>query len=80
MPAKLFVKILSKVISICLKLVQGDQANNYQSGFITGRPIIYVAVISQRANHYCHTRSTTSYLLKFDYKKAYDKVDWDCLL
>lgn len=48
-----------------------------QTDFIAGRNILDGVTITQEVVHQCRKSDKDGYLLKFDFEKAYAKVDWE---
>jgi hypothetical protein len=53
--------------------------NPSQTAFILGRNIMKGVVILHETIHDIHRKKMSSVILKLDFEKAYDKVNWDFL-
>lgn len=51
-----------------------------QSGFTQGRSILDKIVLAKEVIHHCKRTKKQGFLLKLDFEKTYDMVNWDCLL
>lgn len=52
---------------------------NYQSCFIKNRNILEVVTLTKEVIHQCTKIRQNEYLLKLEFQKAYDMLDWECL-
>lgn len=69
-------KLFSKLLTIRLgKVAQRLVATN-QSAFIKGRYILDSVVVAHELVHSLH-KTREKRVLKLDYEKAYDRVNWD---
>ena len=50
-----------------------------QTAFMTGRNIMKRVVILHETIHEMHRKKLDGIILKLDFEKAYDKVNWDFL-
>lgn len=75
-----FLEIISKVIANRLGPIRKDLIGDHQTGFVAGRNIFDGVVAAQEAIHQSKKTNTKGYLLKLDFEKAYDMVNWECLL
>ena len=50
-----------------------------QTAFMTGRNIMEGVVILHETIHEMHRKKLDGIILKLDFEKAYDKVNWDFL-
>ena len=73
-------KLLAKVLENRLKLVVGKVVSENQHTFIQGRQILDVMLIGSEAVDSRLKNNNLGLLLKLDIEKAYDHVNWDCLL
>jgi len=74
------IRIISKVLANRLSTKMDVLVDNSQTAFIKGRNITDgVAVVQEFINHCCKNNITYA-LLKQDFVKAFDSVDWDFLL
>jgi hypothetical protein len=69
---KIFTKLLTNRLG---KVIDKLIASN-QTTFIKGRYILESVVIAHEVLHSVHQARKQSLVLKVDYKKAYDKVNW----
>lgn len=53
---------------------------DYQICSIAGRNILKGVTTIYEIIHHCKKTRSSGYLLKLDFERAYDIVDWDCLL
>ena len=72
-------KILAKVLANRLKLVD-TLINSNQSAFISGRQIMDGFLIANELVDSVKKSKTKGLLLKVDFKKAFDCVDWSFLM
>jgi len=49
-------------------------------GFIKGRNILKSIAIAQEVIQFTKRNKTSGFMLKLDFKKAHDMVDWECIL
>ena len=73
------LKIISKAITNRISPVGSRIIANNQTTFIKGRFILESVVAAQELIHAAHSRGESALVLKLDYEKAYDRVDWDFL-
>jgi hypothetical protein len=72
---KIFTKVtVKKMTGIAEKIVSPSQA-----AFIPGRNIMEGVVVLHKAIHEMYRKKMSGVILKIDFKKAYDKVNWDFL-
>ena len=74
------VKIISMVLANRLKDILGDLIDNYQIGFLKSRNTLDLTVTVQKLSNSPNEISSWGFMLKLDFEKAYDTVDWDCIL
>jgi hypothetical protein len=72
---KIITKVLNNRLSCCIKKVINDS----QSGFIRGRFILDSVVALHEILHEVKRDKQNDILLKIDFEKAYDKVNWQFL-
>lgn len=73
-------KRISKLICSKLKLVLGSIISPNQGAFVEGRSIIHNILLCQDiVKHYGRKYCMPSCLLKMDFRKAYDTLNWDFL-
>ena len=73
------LKIISKATTNRIASVGSRIIANNQTAFIKGRFILESVVAAQELIHAAHTRGESALVLKLDYEKAYDRVDWTFL-
>ena len=74
------VKILTKVLANRRKNVLGDIINDHQSGFLKGRCILDSIASTQQVIQFSKRNGNSGYMLKPNFEKAYDTVEWGCIL
>ncbi|GKE66927.1 RNA-directed DNA polymerase, eukaryota [Tanacetum coccineum] len=62
-----------------IDLVLGDIVNEVQSAFVADRQILDGPFILNEVLQWCKLKKKHSFILKFDFEKAYDSVRWDYL-
>lgn len=72
-------KIIMKLMTSRLAEVIGSLVSNSQPTFIRGRNIMDNIVCAQESILNISEGNLDSFLLKLDFKKAFDNVDWDFL-
>lgn len=72
---KIITKVLNNRLACCIKKVISDT----QSGFIRGRYILDSVVALHEILHEVKRGKQSGILLKIDFEKAYDKVNWQFL-
>ncbi|GKV28130.1 hypothetical protein SLEP1_g37215 [Rubroshorea leprosula] len=70
-------KILSKLLANCLRKVLDKIIGEQQMAFIKGRQMLDEVVIANEVIDESKRKKMQSFLLKLDFKKAYEKVCWD---
>jgi hypothetical protein len=73
------VKILSKILTTRLQREIKDLVDLDQTGFIRGRSITENFVYAMELVQCCHKRRTPMLVIKLDFAKAFDTVNWDAL-
>lgn len=51
-----------------------------QMSFIAGQNILDGVAIAQEVIYHCRKINKEGYLLKLDFEKACDKMEWECIL
>lgn len=54
--------------------------DEYQTGFILGRNIVYGIAVTGEVIHQIKKKRDQGYVLNLDFEKAYDSVNWECLM
>jgi hypothetical protein len=72
-------KIISKAISIRIRLILSRALSIEQLGFLKGRQILDAVGMAHECIHSIHSKKQKALILKLDLKKAYDCVSWDFL-
>ncbi len=71
-----YYKIISKVMAGRLKEVIGKVIGEAQHGFRVGYQMLDCVMAANEVVHFLKTSNKQGYLLKLDFEKAYDSVDW----
>ena len=74
------VKIMSKVLDKRIREVLGNLIDDRQTWFLKGRSILESIEVAQEVIQFFKQIKTPRFLLKLDFQKAYDMVEWDCIL
>lgn len=69
-------KIITKVLTHRLALVAAKVISDSQTAFVPGRYIIEGVVILHEIVHELQKNNEKGVILKLDFEKAYDKVQW----
>ena len=69
-------KIFTKVLANRLSLVASKVIRPSQSAFLPGRNILEGVVILHETLHEINRKKQKGIILKLDFEKAYDKVNW----
>ncbi|GKV32613.1 hypothetical protein SLEP1_g41207 [Rubroshorea leprosula] len=72
-------KLLAKVLANRLKMVMEGIISESQTAFIGGRQLVDSVLVLNEAVHEVKWRKQESFILKADFEKAYDCVDWGFL-
>lgn len=73
------VKILAKILTTRLQLQISKLVDLDQTGFIRGRSITENFVYAMELVQCCHKRRAPTLVIKLDFAKAFDTVNWDAL-
>lgn len=73
-------KLFTKVLTNRMNLVVDRLISSNRTAFIKGRYILESVVTAHEVIHSVHEKKCSGIVLKLDYEKAYDKVNWDFLL
>jgi len=73
------IKILTKVLTMRIQGEIPRLINIKQTGFIKGRSIADTFVYALELVQVCHKRKKPAIVLKLDFAKAFDTVNWDGL-
>jgi hypothetical protein len=69
-------KLVAKVLASRLALVLGDLIPNTQSAFLKGRQLVDGVVVVNEVIDFAKKSGKECLILKVDFEKAYDSVDW----
>ena len=69
-------KIITKTLTIRLSTVVGRVVSKFQTTFIPRRNILEGVVILQEVMHELRATKTSGVIIKLDFEKAYDRVNW----
>lgn len=72
-------KIIYKLLSFRLKLVIAHLIGESQSAFVQGRQILDGVLIASESLRWLKKRKITGSLIKQDFEKAYDSINWSFL-
>ena len=72
-------KVIAKVLSKRIKSVLPSLIGESQSAFVEGRQILDGALIANEAVHWLKKKKKEGVLIKLDFQKAYDTIDWHTL-
>lgn len=75
-----FLKIISTILATQLAKVIDQLADKSQSAFIKERYIVDNVVATQELIFSLHKRGIVGTIVKVDYIKTFDMVDWDLLM
>jgi hypothetical protein len=72
---KIFTKVMvNRMTGIAMKLISPSQ-----TAFMSGRNIMEGVVMLHETIHEIHRKKMSGVILKLDFEKAYDKVNWEFL-
>lgn len=72
-------KIITKTLTMRLAVVVGRVVSQFQTAFIPGRNILEGVVILQEVLHELRATKSSGVIIKLDFEKAYDRVNWNFL-
>ena len=73
-------KLLIKVLAVRLQSQIPHLIHNMQSGFIKGRAIAENFILASEMIQCARKSRKPMFVLKLDFQKAFDSVNWECLL
>lgn len=73
-------KIIAKLLAERLKRVMGKLVAGNQNAFIKSRQISDAALVANECVDYLNRKGIKEVVCKSDLEKAYDHVNWECLL
>lgn len=74
------VKVITKVLTNRLQLQISQLIDLDQTGFMKGRFIAENFVLATELVQCCHKRKSPTLVLKLDFAKAFDSIEWDSLI
>jgi len=74
------LKIVSKIPANRLRKVLGNIIEDHQSGFLKGRSTFDSVGTTQEVIQFAKRNKVPGFMLKPDFEKASDMVEWDCIL
>jgi hypothetical protein len=72
-------KIITKALTLRLTAVIGRVVSQFQTAYIPGRNILEGVVILQEVLHELRVTKASRVIIKLDFEKTYDKVNWNFL-
>jgi hypothetical protein len=73
-------KVISKILAGRMAHVIGDIINPTQNAFLGGRKMAdNIHLIQELLRHYGHKRSSPICIIKIDFRKAFDTIQWSFL-
>ena len=73
-------KIISKILTFRLESIMHRIIDTSQAAFIKGRYILDNVILSQEIIHSCQADKAEGVIVKVDFEKAYDKINWHYLI
>lgn len=74
------LKIISQVLTNRLGFVMHKLIDNTQSAFLKNRFILDNVVLSNEIIHHCKKTKQQGVVIKIDWSKAYDRINWQYLI
>ena len=74
------VKIAAKLLTTRMQKEVAGLIDLNQTGFLKGRTIAENFVYAAEMLQLCHKRKVPTLVLKLNFAKAFDTVNWDCLM
>ena len=74
------MKLITKILAIRLKRVLGKLVSEVQTGFMQGRQISDGILLVSEIISSMRSKKCNGVILKLDFEKAFDSVNWDFLL
>lgn len=72
------LQIISKILVNRITSILQDMIQEYEMGFIPRRYILEGVAVAIEVIHQYRKSNSYIYMLKLDFEKAYDLVDWNC--
>jgi hypothetical protein len=73
------LKVITKAITNRIAPISNRMIANNQTAFIKGRYILESVVAAHEVIHDVYSKKHSGLVLKLDYEKAYDRIDWEFL-
>ena len=73
-------KIISKLLANRLKRVSHNVIDKQQSAFLSGRGLLYSVLVANETLDFLKKDKKKGVIVKVDYEKTYDSVDWEFLV
>lgn len=73
-------KLLSKILTNRLETIMARLIDDSQSAFLKNRYILDNIVLSQEIIHFYQISKQQGVVIKVDFEKTYDKINWNYLL
>jgi hypothetical protein len=73
-------KLITKVATLRVETYMGKLISSRQTAFIKGRNMMDGVMSLHEILHEAKRKKQQGVVLKLDFEKAYDKVDWDYLM
>ncbi len=74
------IKIIAKVLAIRLQRCLSELINPFQSAFVRGRSIFDNFFSAHILTHHLHYSNHQAAILKIDFERAFDHINWNFLL